>query len=166
MVKQDATFDSSFWINAHRAGLLAEVLDEYRLYFSPAVAAELRPSFPSGEAFWQLVRAGTVAEVVAVAEPFQEFGPGERAAINLALQHRDWTLLIDDQRPLRAAVELGLPAVCTPVLVVALFLQGTIDAAQCLQALARLAALQTVSPALLTAALAQLGQALAGKGRG
>ena len=158
-MKQNATFDASFWINAHRAGLVDLLTARYRLHYAPAVAVELREAFPSGRAFWARVRGGELAEAGAEREAVREFGAGERAAINLALEHPEWVLLLDDQRPFRAAAERGLRVICSPVLVVALYEEGRLDAAGAIAALARLAALGTVSPHLLAAALAQLGAA-------
>jgi len=157
-VKQSATLDSSFWINAHRTGLLPYVLARYDLRYPPAVAAELVERFPSGREFWRLARAGLLVEVVPTTSQLQEFGPGEREAINLALEHQDWVLIIDDQRPYQAAARLGLNVLCSPVLTVALATEGALPTSDALAILARLAAIRTVSPVLLTAALAQLGE--------
>jgi predicted nucleic acid-binding protein len=84
------------------------------------------------------------------------FGLGERAALNLALEHQDWVLLMDDRRPFLEAVRLGLQVLCTPMLIVQLYTEGTVERREALEALARLAALQTVSPTLSAAAIAQL----------
>jgi predicted nucleic acid-binding protein len=156
-VKQNASIDSSFWINAHRAGLLPHVLDRYALRYAPAVAAEVKASFPSGREFWSRVGTSDLREASPEKESFQEFGPGERGAIQLALEHRDWLLLLDDQRPFVAATSMGLKVICTPVFAVALHQAGAFDARQTLTVLARLAAMQTVSPHLVAAALAHLG---------
>jgi predicted nucleic acid-binding protein len=161
---QNATFDSSFWINAHRSGLLPHVLASYRLRYPPAVAAELKESFPSGQEFWRLARKGQLEEVMPGLTQVQGFGSGERASLNVALEHRDWVLLMDDQRPFQEAIRLGLKAVCTPVLVVALFSKGVLSAREALEILGRLAAMQTLSPHLLSAALAQLGRSFSEKG--
>lgn len=158
-MKQSATPDSSFWINAHRSGLLPSVLERFQLYYPPAVAGELREEFPSGREFWRLAREGLLKEVVPQSDQVRAFGAGERAAMNLALEHREWTILIDDRRPFLAAQRLGLKALCTPVLAVDLYHEGRLTLGQTLLALARLAALQTLSPDLLAAALAQLGAA-------
>jgi predicted nucleic acid-binding protein len=139
-------------------------MERFRLHYTPAVAAELLKEFPSGREFWKLVREEALFEVVSGLGQVTEFGLGERAAMNLALEHRDWLLLIDDQRPFQEAVRLNLRALCTPVLVVQLYVEGRLDARQALKALARLAVMQTVSPALLAAALAQLGVAWREKG--
>jgi predicted nucleic acid-binding protein len=156
-VKQNATFDASFWSNVHRAGLVDALLARYRLHYTPAMARELREEFPSGRAFWARVRGGELAERTPGVEAVRELGAGERAAINLAVQHPEWVLLLDDQRPFRAAAGRGLRVICSPVLVVALYEEGSLDAVGTLAALARLAALGTLSPHLLAAALAQLG---------
>lgn len=157
-VKQNATLDSSFWINAHRAGLSEYVLDRFTLWYPSAVAAELQPRFPSGAAFWANVEASGLSEANASREATSEYGPGERAAINVALEHRDWLLLMDDHRPYQEAARQSLRVLCTPVLVTMLLSEGVLDARSALAALARLAALQTVSPHLIAAALAQLGR--------
>jgi predicted nucleic acid-binding protein len=165
-LKQDASFDASFWINACRAGLLAHVLNRYGLRFAPAVAAELLETNPSGREFWSHARRGTVAQAVAVQAHVTEFGPGERAAIDLALEHSDWVLLLDDCRPFQAATALGLRVVCTPVFAVGLYADGTLSAEATLHVLARLAAMQTVSPHLLAAALGHLGRLIRGGWKG
>lgn len=162
-MKQYASFDSSFWINAHRSGLLTYVLARCDLHYPPAVAAELREDFPSGRQFWALARQGVLSENAPRAAHIEEFGSGERAAIDLAVEHPNWVLLMDDERPFREATRLGLKVLCTPVLV-ALFSEGILTARQALLSLARLAALQTLSPKLLAAALAQLGRSLSEKG--
>ena len=156
-MKQNATFDASFWINFHRAGLLDLLLERYRLHYAPAVAAELREGFPSWRAFWDRVRSGELSDTAPRVDAVREFGPGERAAIDLALEQPEWVLLLDDQRPFRAASERGLRVICSPVLVVALYEEGRLDAGGALGALARLAALGTLSPHLIAAALTQLG---------
>lgn len=163
-MKQNATFDSSYWINVHRSGLLPYVLARYNLWYSPPVAAELKESFPSGQHFWRLVREGVLTEDLPESAHLQDFGYGERAAIDLALEHPEWVLLIDDHRPFQEAARLGLKVLCSPVVVVQLFGEGTLTAGQTLLILARLAALQTLSPSLLAAALAQLGRSLSENG--
>lgn len=158
-MKQNATLDSSFWINAHRAGLLAAVLDRFTLHYTPAVGTELKEEFASGREFWRLVREGTLILAKPSSDLVRAFGPGERAAISLALEHRDWVLLIDDWRPLAEAHRRDLSTLCTPVLVATLFDEAQIELREALQMLGRLAALQTVSPTLIAAAVAQVGLA-------
>ena len=155
-MKQNATLDSSFWINAHRSGLLPQVLERFRLHYAPEVAAELSLDFASGREFWRLAGEGILTEAIPQADEVRGFGSGERAAMNLALEHRDWVLLIDDRRPLAEAQRMGLKTLCTPVLVVDLFEKGLWRLQDAVRQLARLTAMQTVSPALLQVALAQL----------
>ena len=156
-MKQNATPDSSFWINAHHSGLLPYVLDRFQLHYTPAVGLELREEFSSGREFWELARRGVLVAASSELEVVTEFGPGERAAMNLTLEHRDWVLLMDDRRPFMEAGRLGLRVLCTPVLVVDLYMEEKLNARQALEVLGRLAALQTVSPNLLAASLAHLG---------
>src|SRR5688500_6497294 len=99
----------------------------YRLAYAPEGAADLREEFPSGRAFWTRVRGGELAEAAPERERVRECGAGERAAIDLALERPEWVLLLDDQRPFRAAVERGLRVICSPVLVVALYEEGALD---------------------------------------
>lgn len=160
IVKQNATFDSSFWVNAHRSGLLPHLLARFELRCPSSVAQELRPSFESGRVFWDLAHQGAITEISAQESHVKEFGPGERAAIDVVLENREWILLIDDHRPFQEAVRLGLRVLCTPVLVASLFDEGSLTAREALFVLGRLAAAQTVSPHLLAAALAQLGRSL------
>ncbi|MGQ9573268.1 MAG: hypothetical protein ACUVV3_08820 [Dehalococcoidia bacterium] len=76
--------------------------------------------------------------------------------MNLALEHPDWILLMDDRKPLLEAQRLGLKTVCTPVLIAELYVDGQLDMGEAVESLARLAAMQTVSPTLIEASLAQL----------
>jgi predicted nucleic acid-binding protein len=156
-VKQSATLDSSFWINAHRCGLLEFALKQFTLYYAPAVAGEMSEEFASGREFWRLAREGVLAEVAPKMDRVRAFGPGERGAMNLALEHPDWLLLIDDRRPLQGAQQLGIRTVCTPVLIVDLYHRGLFDLRGAFRTLARLSAMQTVSPILIEAAVVQLG---------
>jgi hypothetical protein len=64
LVPPDATFDTSFWINAYRAGLLAHVIRRFRLHCAPQVAAEFGQQFGIGRDFWQRVQLGEI-EIVA-----------------------------------------------------------------------------------------------------
>ena len=164
MVKHSATLDSSFWINAHRAGLLEYVFDRYAVYYTPAVAIELRANFPSGREFWRIVRDGLLVETAPSNDAFTLFGPGERAAINLVSERPDWVLLMDDRKPLIEAQRLGLRTLCTPVLVATLFDVDRVDMGQAIEMLGRLTAMQTVSPTLIQAALAQVGLDASRKG--
>ena len=157
-MKHTATLDTSFWVNVQRVGLLPYVQRRFLLCYAPDVAAEMSHTLASGREFWRLARGGLLTQVAAQMDGVKDLGPGERAAINLALEHPDWILLIDDQKPYQHAVQRGLRVLCSPVLVAALFSEGALDAARAMLALGRLAALQTVSPHLLAAAVAHVGR--------
>jgi hypothetical protein len=154
----DATFDSSFWMHAYRSGLLSHVLQRFRLHVAPDVETELQPANPSAQEFHRLRRAGVIDLVQPTASPMQEFGRGERAAINVASEHPDWTLLLDDYRPYRTVAGQDIAVLCTPLFAVLLFREGTLDEPAMLRVLSELAAIETVSPHLLAAALAHLGR--------
>jgi predicted nucleic acid-binding protein len=157
-MKHTATLDTSFWVNVQRVGLLPYVQSRYRLCYAPDVAGEMSQTFASGREFWRLARGGLLTEVAAASQHVRDLGPGERAAIDLALEHPDWILLLDDQTPYQEAVQRELRVLCSPVLVAAMFSEGALDARRAMLVLARLAALQTVSPHLLAAAIAHVGR--------
>ena len=134
------------------------MVERFHLFYAAAVANELKEAFPSGRECWRLARKKALSEAPTPLETVKEFGPGERSAINLALEHRDWVLLLDDRRPSVAAGRLGLRVMCTPVLTAELYAEGELDIRQALAVLARLSAMQTVSPNLLAAAMNQLAR--------
>src|SRR5262249_28275910 len=125
-----------------------------------------REEFASGREFWRLTRQGVIGLVDPRSETIQAFGPGERAAMNMALEHPDWILLIDDWRPLREAQELGIYAVCSPVLITQLKSEGHLSFAEAIKALAHLAALGTVRQGLIDIAIEQLAAMSAGEEAG
>jgi predicted nucleic acid-binding protein len=155
-VKQSATLDSSFWINCDRSGLLPYMLARYRLTYPPAVARELSERFASGREFWRLVRTNELVEVAFRQDRVRLFGPGEREAINVALEHPEWLLFLDDRRPFDEASRLGLRVVCTPALVIKLYHEGAFGAEDAAIFVARLAALGRINQLLLDAAMAAL----------
>lgn len=159
-MKQSATLDSSFWINAVAGGLLDHLLADFELYIVPAVERELPETYPSGARLHQLITEGRITIVAPTAVVLDQFGPGEREAISLAAQHREWTLLLDDLRPFRAAAEMGLAPVSTPAYAASLYGRRVLDEVGVLTALARLAARGTVSPQLIALALAQIATTL------
>lgn len=159
-MKQNATFDSSFWINAAAGGLLDYLLEDFALCIVPAVERELPETYPSGARLHQLLAEGQVTLEAPKVIVLEQFGPGEREAISLAAQYREWTLLLDDLRPFRAAAEMGLAPVSPPAYAASLYGRGVLDEAGVLTVLARLAARGTVSPQLIALALAQIATTL------
>ena len=159
-VKQSATLDASFWINAVAGGLLDFVLDDFVVSIAPAVERELPETYPSGARLHRLIEEGHIALIVPTRVVLERFGPGERAAISVAMEHREWTLLLDDLRPFRAAGELGLTPVSTPAYAASLYERRVLDEVEVLLILARLAARGTVSPQLIALALTQVATVL------
>lgn len=93
-----------------------------------------------------------------VGQSVREFGRGERSAINAVIEHPGWILLLDDYRPYRMVADRDIGVLCTPLFAVMLFREGVLDERTVLRVLGELAAIQTVSPHLLAAALAHLGR--------
>ncbi len=146
---RDATFDTSFWVNAYRAGLLPYVLARFALHYAPEVAVELPDTNPPGRHFQSLARTGMIIEIITGAQHIHEFGVGERAAISVAIEHPGWVLLLDDYRPYTVAVNRGINVTCSPPRAVTLYDEQVFSEEQFLEALARLYAIGTVSPRLL-----------------
>jgi len=157
-VKQNATLDSSFWIHATVSNVIEYLLDDFDLHVPSAVAGELSEDYPSGARLHGLIRASAVTVQEARSAAVDRFGPGERAAMDLAIENRGWVLLMDDLRPFRAAEEMGLAPVSSPVYAASLYERGTLDEPAVLTVLARLAARSTVSPQLIDVALRQVAQ--------
>ena len=128
MQKATATLDTSFWINACRAGLLDLVEDLFRLVITYAVANEIRfqtrslgVTPPDTELMERRLASGSLR----LEEPRRAsglFGPGEAAAIGLA-EGKGYFLLMDDGRPHQYARSAGIRVVGTPDLVVMLYEQ-------------------------------------------
>ena len=159
-MKQNATLDSSFWINATTAGLVDALLEDFDLWVVPEVAREFTEPYPSGAYLHRLIADQRIQVQRPKGYVMERFGAGERAAISLAAEHRDWTLLLDDVRPFHAAQEMALNPVCSPAYAVSLYERGTLDDGAVLAVLARLAARSTVSPQLLALALRQVATIL------
>lgn len=121
-----------------------------------AIAEELPGSYPSGARLHGLIGEGQVRVQGPVSTVVERFGPGERSAMNLAMENPGWALFMDDLRPFRAAEELGLSPVSSPAYAVSLYRRGALDKQGVLAALARLAARSTVSPQLIELALSQV----------
>jgi len=155
-VKQNATLDSSFWIHAAAGSIVEQLLEDFDVWVPPAVAEELSEDYPSGARIHRLVREGRVRVLAAESAKLERFGPGERAAINLAIENPGWVLLMDDLRPFRAAEELGLAPVSSAVYAASLYKRGVLDQREVLGVLARLAVRSTLSPRLIDLAMTQV----------
>jgi predicted nucleic acid-binding protein len=121
-----ATLDTSFWINAFRAGLLERLGGLFRLTIPDAVVAEIRYpvrhlGVPSPDT--AVLEAWLASGQLRRENPKRSlawFGPGEAAAIALAEEH-GYFLLMDDGRPYQHAKVRGIRVVGTPDLVVMLY---------------------------------------------
>jgi predicted nucleic acid-binding protein len=121
-----ATLDTSFWINAFRAGLLIRLGELFHLAVTDAVVEELR--YPARQLGMPAPDTAMLEEWLASGKLQREnpsrvlplFGPGEAAAIALA-EEQGYFLLMDDGRPYQYAKARGLRVVGTPDLVVVLY---------------------------------------------
>jgi hypothetical protein len=150
-----AAFDTSFWVHAFGVGLLPTIMPWYTLWYAPAVALELPTSFASGREFRRLVESGDLHQRAPADDQVGLFGSSERATINLALEHPDLVLL-DDRRPVDWAEAHGMPVICSPMLVVDWFQDGTLELRVAEHLRAVLTAPGTLSPALLQRARPRL----------
>jgi predicted nucleic acid-binding protein len=127
LIKQPASLDSSFWINACNAGIAEFLLDYYELFVCRAVADEiLYPIQVLGMpvATAERFQAWLDAEWIILQEPvapLEWFQVGENFAAALA-RERGYRLLIDDENPYHFAKAHGLRVLGTPDFVVALYL--------------------------------------------
>jgi len=125
-LKQSASLDSSFWINACVAGIVEFLLDYYDLFACQAVAEEvlyplrvLGMPIEAAELFQAWLDAGRIALQEPTA-PLEWFQTGENLAAALA-RERGYRLLIDDENPYHFARAHNLRVLGTPDFVVALY---------------------------------------------
>jgi predicted nucleic acid-binding protein len=126
VVKQNASLDASFWINACAAAIVEHLLAYFTLYATNVVIEEIRYPLDilgiesySSILFTQWVHNG----MVSVANPESSvswYHQGENAAIALAIE-RNYFLLIDDANPYHHAKAAGLQVVGTAEFIVFLF---------------------------------------------
>jgi len=143
-MKQNASLDASFWINAHDAGLVRFLPHYFQLYACGMVAREIRypldvlgmkeATGPSLFVEWCQSGISSLAEPQ---KPVDWYQAGENAAIALAIE-REYFLLIDDANPYHFAKSRGLPVIGTADLAVFLYDQGRLthrEASAAIQAL-------------------------------
>lgn len=129
MMKQSASIDASFWINACRGDIILYVADYFHLFSPAVVAAEIRYpltvlGIPARSSV--LFDAWLEAGKVVIQEPQKAvawFHAGENAAIALAIEHQ-YFLLIDDANPYHRARSAGVQVVGTAEFTVLLFDHG------------------------------------------
>ncbi len=145
MVKQNASVDASFWINACRGEIIAHVPAYFVLFAPNIVAAEVRyPQTVLGIAahssviFDTWVAAGQVV-IQDPQTPVDWFQVGENSAIALAIEQK-YFLLMDDANPYHRAKAAGLSVVGAAELTVLCFDHGRISYIQAVDAIKQIRA--------------------------
>lgn len=143
-MKQNASLDASFWINAIGAGLVDFLPDYFALFVCDEVAREI--TYPldvlmivgaaGPSLFRQWCSSGRITQQNP-SQPVDWFQAGENAAIALAMERGYW-LLMDDANPYHLARSRGLRVVGTADMAVFVYDQERMTYEQCVQALASL----------------------------
>ena len=126
MARIPAVLETSFWIDAYRAEVVANCFDLFDVVVPRAVEAEIlavqsgtpRREYPYATLFRHLRGQMTVPPHDAPG-PLSVFGAGEAEAIPLAL-HLGAALLVNERGAAAYAANLGLPVITVPAVVVAL----------------------------------------------
>ena len=133
MVKQNASLDASFWINAYDANLVEFLPEYFVLFVCGMVAQEIRYPLDvlgvEGAAGPSLFVEWCESGVITLQdprEPVDWFEKGENAAIALAMERGYW-LLMDDANPYHYAKSKNLKVVGTAELTVFLYDQGRLS---------------------------------------
>ncbi len=151
-MRQEATFDSSFWVHAVYLDLVDFLRADYVLICTTAVARELGRDNPTSLRLKALLAEHTIHTAQPRSETITLYGDGERAAINLALESH-LLLLIDDWRPYEAARAAGVAAVHSLAYLVQRYTQRRVTVEKVVRDLGRLARRGTVRSAWLQSAL-------------
>jgi predicted nucleic acid-binding protein len=126
MIKQNASLDASFWINACASGTIEFVPNYFQLFAVPLIAEEIRYPLTTlniQSASALLFNAWVSAARITLQDPqtsLHWFHQGENAAIALAIE-QDYFLLMDDANPYHRAKSMGLKIVGTAEFIVLLF---------------------------------------------
>lgn len=142
-VRQEATFDSSFWIHAVYLNLVGFLLDDYVLTCPTAVEIELGKGNPTALKLKTLCTEGMIRRAKPRVESITLYGHGERAAINLALEQK-LLLLIDDWRPYEAARAAGIETANTIAYLTHLLARDRLAVDEVMNALAKIARRGTI----------------------
>ena len=151
-MRKEATFDSSFWVHAVYLDLVDFLLADYALICTEAVERELGRDNPTSLRLKVLRTDKTIQSATPRIEQIKLYGDGERAAINLALEH-NLLLLIDDWRPYEAARTAGVEVVNTLAYLVQLYAQERVTFEQVLSDIDRIARRGTLRPEWIQATL-------------
>lgn len=128
----NASLDTSFWVCASQIGIVPYLFDYFKVHYCTTVEKEIVTTdasktslvYPQAQLFLILQEDGRLHRLETT-QPLKRFGAGEAYAIALALEH-DWTLLINDRRPLMFARALGLQTLSIPSFCVFLYVNGKI----------------------------------------
>lgn len=116
-----AAVDTSFWVHAGMVRAHPELLSEFDVTVTEAVANELGASDPSptsvsGQALQLALRSGTVRLLNPQGPIIKEFHAGEQAVLTLALeQPGDMIPLVDEAKAYQWAIKRGLPVMSVPL---------------------------------------------------
>lgn len=157
MVLRSATFDSSFWVHVAYMGLVESLLEDYRLFCTPAVEREFAQQNPTGLRLKGLIAEGRIERAETAMQTVNLYGHGERAAINLALDKK-LLLCIDDWKPLEAAKQAGVETLNSLTFLIKLYREDRLSPEKTLSELARMARRGTVRAEWIHAALRMAAQ--------
>lgn len=144
MVKQNASLDASFWINAYNADLVRFLPDYFVLFACSVVVQEIRypldvlriEEAAGPSLFVEWCESGVIT-VQDPEKPVDWFQKGENAAIALAIEH-GYFLLMDDANPYHFAKSKHLKVIGTAELAVFLYDQGQLSHEESAAAVKRL----------------------------
>ena len=152
MVLRAATFDSSFWVHVAYMGVAEYLVEDYRLFCTPAVEREFSQANPTGPKLKNLMAEGLIERAEPTIETVKLYGHGERGAINLALEKK-LLLCIDDWKPLEAAKEAGIETLNSLTFLIKLYREDRLSTEKTLSELARMARRGTIRAEWVHAAL-------------
>lgn len=129
----NASLDTSFWNIAAQIGVVPYLFSFFNAHYCQAVEREIITTdpdetpliYPQAMLFIILKEDGRLHRVEPE-KPLELFGTGEAHTAALA-RERDWTLLINDARPLQFAQSLGIDCVAVPDFCALLYSQGKIS---------------------------------------
>lgn len=139
-----AVLETSFWVNAARAGVVGTCLDIFTLVVPRAVEAEILATDPlvatrdyEYRALFRHLRAAMEAAPEPEPEPIPHPDAGEAAAIPVAAALR-LPLLVNDRHAIRLARNYDVRTLDVPGLIVLLVSRGTLASATALDKLSLL----------------------------
>lgn len=129
-MKQNASLDTSFWINCYRIGILHYVFEYFNIFANREVMREILYPIAIGivSEDAHIFKERLNQEKIIIKNPVHTtdiFHMGESLAIVLS-EENDFVLLIDNGAPYNYAKSKNIKVVCSPMFVVFLFSQGKI----------------------------------------